>query len=147
MERSHFHPETRNVARATLCVLCRTRGVWGLVESPIRPMALCFLLLLTQTLEQWWMNLLLAVKVCQLYNGGLGAVAGRMLLHPLVFGLLRVALFPFAVWSLELLEGYFLMTLYGYNPAWTYTTPDARFHGNIRLGYAPCVSLCGDRAG
>ncbi|KAI8816957.1 uncharacterized protein EV422DRAFT_571262 [Fimicolochytrium jonesii] len=48
---------------------------------------------------------------------------------------LRVLLFPFNVWLLEIVEGYVLMYLYGYNPAWTYRGTDAYFHNNIKLGY------------
>ena len=51
----------------------------------------------------------------------------------------RVVGFPLTVWLLEIVEGYLLIAVYGHNPAWTYTTPDAMFHGNIRTGYAPYV--------
>lgn len=49
----------------------------------------------------------------------------------------RVMFFPFNVWLLEIVEGYALMTFHkGRNPAWTYATPDAYFHGNVRTGFA-----------
>jgi hypothetical protein len=44
---------------------------------------------------------------------------------------------PFNVWLLEIVEGYSFMTLHrGRNPAWTYSTPDACFDGNVRTGFA-----------
>ena len=50
----------------------------------------------------------------------------------------RVLLFPLNVWLLELVEGYALMALHGgRNPAWTYGTPDAAFHGNVRSTSCP----------
>ncbi|KAJ3012813.1 hypothetical protein HKX48_006070 [Thoreauomyces humboldtii] len=50
---------------------------------------------------------------------------------------LRVALYPINIWLLEIVEGYFLTYLYGYNPAWSYRGNDALFDGNIKLSYAP----------
>lgn len=48
---------------------------------------------------------------------------------------LRILLFPLNIWILEILEGYFLIFLYGRNVAWTYEGSDAFFHGNIKLSY------------
>ncbi|KAJ3166236.1 hypothetical protein HDU88_003459 [Geranomyces variabilis] len=50
---------------------------------------------------------------------------------------LRIALYPLNIWLLEIVEGYFLTFLYGYNPAWTYRGRDVMFGGNIKLSYAP----------
>ncbi|RKP25927.1 hypothetical protein SYNPS1DRAFT_28358 [Syncephalis pseudoplumigaleata] len=50
---------------------------------------------------------------------------------------LRVLLFPLNIWLLELVQGYVLIYLHGYNPAWTYYGKDAYFHGNIKLSYWP----------
>jgi len=48
---------------------------------------------------------------------------------------LRILLFPFNIWLCEIIEGYILMFLFGYNPAWVYRGPLAFFHGNITLSY------------
>ncbi|KAJ3160926.1 hypothetical protein HDU86_008288 [Geranomyces michiganensis] len=50
---------------------------------------------------------------------------------------LRIALYPLNIWLLEIVEGYFLIFLYGYNAAWTYRGRDVMFGGNIKLSYAP----------
>ena len=55
--------------------------------------------------------------------------------HVLNDSLYRVILFPINIWLLEIVQGYSLMFLAGRNLAWFYDTPDARFHGNIRLYY------------
>lgn len=49
--------------------------------------------------------------------------------------LFQAILWPVFIWVLEVVEGYFLMLLYGYNPAWQYRGRDAFCHGNIKLGY------------
>eukprot|EP00759_Apiculatamorpha_spiralis_P025597 PhF_6_TR29041/c0_g1_i1/m.42281 len=50
---------------------------------------------------------------------------------------LRVALSPFNLWLLEIVEGTILMALYGgYNPAWDYSDrPDGYVKGMIKLGH------------
>jgi hypothetical protein len=48
---------------------------------------------------------------------------------------MRALLWPINIWMLEIIEGYVLIFLYGFNPAWTYRGSDAFFHGNIKLGY------------
>ena len=50
-------------------------------------------------------------------------------------GLARALLFPLNIWALEIVEGYALIYLYGYNPAWEYRGDDALFHGTIKLSY------------
>jgi hypothetical protein len=48
----------------------------------------------------------------------------------------RIIIFPLQIWLLEIIEGYFLILLYGLNPAWNYNNQaDARFHGLIKLNY------------
>ncbi|KAF9967157.1 hypothetical protein BGZ70_010557 [Mortierella alpina] len=48
---------------------------------------------------------------------------------------LRVLLFPLNIWLLEVIQGYTLIYLIGYNAAWTYRGYDAFFHGTIKLAY------------
>ncbi|KAF9438910.1 hypothetical protein BGZ76_003270 [Entomortierella beljakovae] len=48
---------------------------------------------------------------------------------------LRVLLFPINIWVLEIIQGYTLIYLIGYNAAWSYRGYDAFFHGNIKLAY------------
>ena len=48
---------------------------------------------------------------------------------------LRIALFPFNIWLLELTQGYIFIYLYGVNPAWVYRGPEAFFHGTVNSGY------------
>eukprot|EP00405_Crypthecodinium_cohnii_P044186 CAMPEP_0206569440 /NCGR_PEP_ID=MMETSP0325_2-20121206/26440_1 /ASSEMBLY_ACC=CAM_ASM_000347 /TAXON_ID=2866 /ORGANISM="Crypthecodinium cohnii, Strain Seligo" /LENGTH=231 /DNA_ID=CAMNT_0054073031 /DNA_START=73 /DNA_END=765 /DNA_ORIENTATION=+ len=47
--------------------------------------------------------------------------------------------FPLNVWLLEVVQGYFIIWLYGHNVAWNYLDyDDSYFHGAARLGHAPC---------
>ena len=48
---------------------------------------------------------------------------------------LRVALFPFNIWLLEIVQGYAMIMIFGKNIAWFYGGWDAWFHGNIKLTY------------
>lgn len=100
------------------------------------------------TFQQWWCNMMWTVVLLERYPGavhslaqhfGLAVLPASSLWH--VF--LRVGLFPLNVWMLEIVEGYMLMFLYGFNPAWTYTSPDAYFHGNICLSHASVWWLLG----
>ena len=75
------------------------------------------------TWHQFWANVLYTPILLFAYRTTLPDVP-----------LLRVALFPLNVWLLEVVEGYALMFLFdGRNPAWTYTTDDAYFHGGPAL--------------
>ncbi|OQR80955.1 hypothetical protein THRCLA_11905 [Thraustotheca clavata] len=56
---------------------------------------------------------------------------------------IRIILFPFNIWLLEIIEGYALILIFGKNIAWTYNTPDAYFHNNIRTGFAGLWLLLG----
>ena len=49
--------------------------------------------------------------------------------------IIRLVLFPINIWLLEVIEGYFLIFLYGRNVAWTYEGSDAFFSGNVKLSY------------
>lgn len=53
-------------------------------------------------------------------------------IHGTIF---RILLWPINIWVLEVIEGYILILLYGYNPAWTYYGSDVFFSGNVKLGY------------
>ena len=55
----------------------------------------------------------------------------------------RVLLFPFNIWILETITGYFIMFLFGRNVAWEYVGPDAFCHGNIRLFFYPFWVMLG----
>ncbi|KAG0223427.1 hypothetical protein BGW42_005905 [Actinomortierella wolfii] len=48
---------------------------------------------------------------------------------------LRILFFPLNIWLLEIIQGYTLIYLIGYNAAWTYRGKDAFFHGTIKLSY------------
>ena len=56
---------------------------------------------------------------------------------------LRLTLFPIPPWVIELVEGYYLKLIYGYNPAWTYEGDLAFFDGNIKLTYYPPFFVIG----
>jgi len=62
---------------------------------------------------------------------------------PLVFW--KILFFPLNVWMLETVEGYILMFMFGYNPAWFYVAPRKWVfcHGNIILSYWPQWMLLG----
>jgi len=49
---------------------------------------------------------------------------------------LRVILYPINIWTLEVVAGYILIFIFGYNPAWEYFGKYAYFSGNIKLDYA-----------
>ncbi|RKP05086.1 hypothetical protein THASP1DRAFT_33086 [Thamnocephalis sphaerospora] len=59
------------------------------------------------------------------------------------YWLLRVLLFPINIWLLEVVEGYVLTFLYGYNPAWVYYGHDVFFSNNIKLSYWPYWLMLG----
>ena len=46
-----------------------------------------------------------------------------------------IALFPIAVWSIEIVQGYALIFLFRRNVAWWYHGRDAFFRGTIKLGH------------
>ncbi|GJJ72725.1 hypothetical protein EMPS_05083 [Entomortierella parvispora] len=48
---------------------------------------------------------------------------------------LRILFFPLNIWVLEIIEGYTIIYLLGYNAAWVYRGWDALFHGTIKLWY------------
>eukprot|EP00520_Triparma_pacifica_P016048 CAMPEP_0118666872 /NCGR_PEP_ID=MMETSP0785-20121206/19462_1 /TAXON_ID=91992 /ORGANISM="Bolidomonas pacifica, Strain CCMP 1866" /LENGTH=172 /DNA_ID=CAMNT_0006561243 /DNA_START=261 /DNA_END=775 /DNA_ORIENTATION=+ len=50
---------------------------------------------------------------------------------------LKVVLFPFNIWWLEIVEGYILLFIFGRNVAWEYRGKFAYFHGTITLEYYP----------
>eukprot|EP00164_Ancoracysta_twista_P013692 GFYU01021962.1.p1 GENE.GFYU01021962.1~~GFYU01021962.1.p1 ORF type:complete len:184 (+),score=57.34 GFYU01021962.1:152-703(+) len=60
-----------------------------------------------------------------------------LLVYRLYFPLwwLRIAVFPFNVWLLEIVEGYFLMWVRGHNTAWYYMGASAFCHGNINIDF------------
>lgn len=73
------------------------------------------------TFAQWWVNVLFSPFLHYYF----------MLDSMWV----KIVFFPFCVWALEIVEGYFLIAVYGSNVAWVYETNDALFHGNIRIGF------------
>ncbi|KDO20181.1 hypothetical protein SPRG_14529 [Saprolegnia parasitica CBS 223.65] len=83
------------------------------------------------TWAQFWANVLYTPLLLFTYRAWL----------PSAF--LRVVLFPLNIWLLEIVEGYGLMLVFGRNIAWTYNTPDAYFHNNIRTGFAGLWLLLG----
>ena len=56
--------------------------------------------------------------------------------------------FPLFVWAVEIVEGHYLIALFGHNPAWYYYGADARLRGTIKLSYVwywlggGCVVAC-----
>jgi hypothetical protein len=75
------------------------------------------------TFAQWWANVLYIPILLHVYHA----------IVPIAW--LRLVLFPFNVWVLEIVEGYFLMLVYGRNVAWDYTDSQSYFHGNITLSH------------
>ncbi|KAG0050511.1 hypothetical protein BGZ83_004708 [Gryganskiella cystojenkinii] len=55
----------------------------------------------------------------------------------------RILLFPLNIWVLEMIQGYTIIFLLGYNPAWVYRGKDALFHGTIKLWYVHYWYLMG----
>jgi hypothetical protein len=79
---------------------------------------------------QFWSNVIFTPLILFLYRD--------IVTNPI----LRVLLFPFNIWLLEIIEGYVIMFLFGKNVAWEYRGNDAYFHGNIKLGYTgPWIAL------
>jgi len=76
------------------------------------------------TWHQFCVNILMAGPVLDFY-----------LLYFSETPLTTVLGWPLFTWGLEILEGYFLLALYGYNPAWEYFGSDALCHGTIKLSY------------
>jgi len=77
---------------------------------------------------QFWSNVVFAPLIMHGYRSLLAGTT-------LPFRLARVALFPFNIWGLEIVEGYVIMMVFGRNVAWEYTGRDAWFHGNVKGDY------------
>ncbi|TPX77697.1 hypothetical protein CcCBS67573_g01041 [Chytriomyces confervae] len=56
---------------------------------------------------------------------------------------LRVLMFPLLVWGLEVVEGFVLIGMYGWNPAWIYSGDNAYLLGTIHLGHGKFWLLLG----
>ena len=80
------------------------------------------------TFVQFWANMLYLPILLHYY---------RDVVPPALYpGYVRVLLFPFNIWLLEIIEGYFIMFLFDYNVAWDYGDAwDSHFNGNIKLSY------------
>ena len=100
----------------------------------------------TSTLAQWWCNALLLPHTLlgahQVACGNLCVPIVRLLpdaymAQALVWlqPALSVALFPIAVWSLEIFQGHLLIFLFRRNLAWWYHGKDAHFRQTIHLGH------------
>jgi len=75
--------------------------------------------------EQFWGNLLYIPVLLDLY----GVLLGK---HMIAY----IILFPFNIWLLEIVLGYFYIWTFGHNVAWCYLDySDSYFTGNIRLGH------------
>ena len=55
----------------------------------------------------------------------------------------RVLLFPFLIWAIEIIFGFYYILSIGYNPAWVYETKYSYFSKTIRIDYYPLWSLLG----
>ena len=78
------------------------------------------------TIEQWLCNILTIPIALDAYKW----VIPNMLI--------RIALMPLDVWSVEILQTILLVSLYGFNPAWNYTGKrGSRLNGAIRLTMFP----------
>ncbi|KAG0275428.1 hypothetical protein BGZ95_008808 [Linnemannia exigua] len=75
------------------------------------------------TVHQYIMNVFYIPLLIHGYHALIGSTA------------LRILLFPINIWLLEMIQGYTLIYLIGYNAAWTYRGYDAFFHGTIKLWY------------
>ncbi|KAI8837963.1 hypothetical protein BJ741DRAFT_683179 [Chytriomyces cf. hyalinus JEL632] len=56
---------------------------------------------------------------------------------------LRVLMFPLLVWGLEVVEGFVLIGMYGWNPAWIYSGDNAYLLGTIHMGHGKFWLLLG----
>lgn len=98
------------------------------------------------TFEQWYMNVLYAPVGIIGFHYVFIAWATRipaLLVGDGSLALAYILVYPLNIWVLEIVMGYFCMWVYGRNVAWTYTTRDSLFHGNIRLFHAPHWSVIG----
>ncbi|KAG0297358.1 hypothetical protein BGZ96_006737 [Linnemannia gamsii] len=75
------------------------------------------------TVHQYIMNVFYIPILIHGYHALIGSTA------------LRILLFPINIWLLEVIQGYTLIYLIGYNAAWTYRGYDAFFHGTIKMSY------------
>ena len=55
----------------------------------------------------------------------------------------RLLLMPINVWLYEIVLGYYLIFLFGYNPAWKYEGDFTLFSNNIRLDYVGYLWILG----
>ncbi|KAF9215285.1 hypothetical protein BGZ59_001818 [Podila verticillata] len=75
------------------------------------------------TIHQYIMNVFYIPILIHGYHALIGSTA------------LRILFFPLNIWLLEIIQGYTLIYLIGYNAAWSYKGYDSFFHGNIKLWY------------
>ncbi|KAF9910873.1 hypothetical protein EC991_005336 [Linnemannia zychae] len=75
------------------------------------------------TVHQYVMNVFYIPILIHGYHSIIGSTA------------LRILFFPLNIWLLEMIQGYTLIYLIGYNAAWVYRGYDAFFHGTIKLWY------------
>eukprot|EP00736_Rhodelphis_marinus_P014078 Rmarinus@m.23378 len=73
--------------------------------------------------EQFWGNVLYTPILLNVYRTSIP------------WSVLRIALYPFNIWTLEIVLGYLLIYLFDRNVAWTYSGSDAYFSGNIKLSH------------
>jgi hypothetical protein len=55
----------------------------------------------------------------------------------------RVLVFPLLVWTTEVVQGYTLIALFGFNPAWNYRGRHVFLDGNIKLSMWHMWLACG----
>lgn len=96
------------------------------------------------TPEQWLLNVLIIPIIIPVYYG---IVQSDELTFDIfaVFeiDLLTVIFSGVWVWVLEIIEGYFMIYLFGWNRCWQYFGKDAMFDGTIKLGYLPFWLIMG----
>lgn len=83
------------------------------------------------TTEQFIMNLLVIPVVLPWYN------------YIMPSKLYRIMFTSVCMWTIQIIQGYFLIFLFGYNRAWQFFGVDAFFHGNIRMGDATAFTMVG----
>ena len=83
------------------------------------------------TPEQFIVNFLIIPIVLPWYNYITDTILMRILFTSILF------------WTIQIIQGYFLIFLFGYNRAWQYFGISAFFHGNIRINDCAALTCLG----
>ena len=150
---SSFINEVRNLSRYAWAIIVVVFGVWFMI-TPYRNMVIAMYFasafyvietafctvtdggmqaIVMSTPEQFIVNILFVSILLPAFNCPLMSLPHWQ----------RAMLTTVFIWLLEIVEGYFLIFLFGYNRAWKYYGKDALFNGTIKLSYVPLWILLG----